>query len=61
MYRELNYYRLLDTIFNIKAVALMLKITRRDELICFTISIYIIPISERKTVCDSVLIPDEKF
>jgi hypothetical protein len=60
MYRELHYYRLLDTIFNLKAVALMLKTTRRDELICFNISINIILISERKTICDLAIIPGEK-
>ncbi len=31
MYRELYFYRLLDTIFNCKAIALQLKITRSDD------------------------------
>ena len=61
MCRELNCYRLLDTIFNIKAVALMLKITRRDELICFNVSIYVILISGRNKVYDSATIRDVLF
>ena len=60
MYRELNCYRLLDTIFKIKAVALLLKITRRDELFCFTFLIYFILIFERKKVYASVIIRGEK-
>ena len=31
MYREFDYYLLLDTVFNSKVRALLLKTTRRDD------------------------------
>ena len=54
MYRELNCYRLLDTIPPKSGT------TRSDELICFTFLIYFILIFERKKVCDSAIIRGEK-